>query len=353
MVLIAVRNLNGFTNKNMINGNRIEKYDEDSALTLLNILKKITDWDIFHFYIPGVKINGIFNSKLRKDKNPSASVKLSKLSGACYYTDYATGESMNSVQYVQGLYSCNFDQALQKINVDFGLGLGGSKVIKDFQKLVTSYEQPEKITSYRRIDVFTRRMTTEELAYWSKRFITEEELKKNYIFGIDRLYLDGQRITNPKHMLRFAYYFPKIQKWKIYTPYADKSKGEFKWISNLPIDVIECLWNIRPDKICVGTKSRKDRIILQKWIPETFSCQNESDVSISPDNINIITSNSEKCYLFFDNDEAGVKHCQYYNQFEMDYINIPKQLKVKDPDEFIVKYGPQALEAFLHNKKLI
>lgn len=340
-----------------VKGNIVDRYNEGNVLNIENILRKITSYDIYRFYTPSnFKLGQSFNSPFRKDKNPSFSIKQSKTTGEIYHLDYAKPEDNgNCFQYVKRLYNCNFDEALRHINNDFQLGLGSSIIIENPRYLTVTklYEQPEKITQYKRIDVFTRPFTKEELAYWNLRFISAEELHKNYIFGIDKLLLDGQRITNPKKMLRYAYYFPKLDKWKIYTPYADKSKNEYKWISNLSIDIVECLNSIKEDKLCVGTKSRKDRIIMQKFIPETFSTQNESEVAISPIDISHIIEKSKKCYLFYDNDEPGVKSCKYYNQFGLDYVNIPKTLGVKDPDEFVVKYGLNAFEDFLKNNKLI
>lgn len=338
----------------MVKGNVIDNFDTTNILNIENILKKVTAYDIYKFYTPfSFKLGQSFKSPFRSDKNPSFSIKQSKTTGEIYHLDYAKSkDGGNCFQYVKKMYNCNFNEALEHINSDFGLGLNRG-IIKDYKSIITTYEQPEKITRYKRIDVFTRKMNHEELAYWAKRFITEDELNKNYIFGINVLLLDGQKITNPKHMLRFAYYFPKRDKWKIYTPYADKSKGEFKWISNLSIEVIECLNLLIPDKNCLGSKSRKDRIINQKFIPETFSTQNEAEVSISPENIDYILTHSKHCYLFFDNDTQGVKSCQYYNTFGLDYINIPKELGVKDTDEFVVRYGLDAYEFFLKNNKII
>lgn len=343
----------------MIRGKIIDRYNDDITLNIDNILKKITVYDIYHFYTPfPFKLGHDYKSPLRIDRNPSFSVKQSKLTGQVYHIDYARAEhpySGNCFQYVSGLYRCDFNEALEHINTDFQLGLGGQLLLPNakYLEITKGYDQPEKIVQYKHIDVFTRKMNQSEIDFWNRRYINSDELNRNYIFGFDRLFLDGQRITNPKHMLRFAYYFPKLDRWKIYTPYADKKKKEYKWVSNLSLDVVECITSIRPDKICLGTKSRKDRILLQKFVPETFSTQNESEAGISPDNIEFIKDNSQRCILFYDNDEQGVKSCKFYNQFGLGYVNLPKGLDAKDPDEMVVKYGLNALENFLKNKKII
>lgn len=344
----------------MVKGKIVEHFKEDNnTLNIENILKRITAYDIYHFYTPfPFKLGRDYSSPLRTDKNPSFSIKQSKTTGQIYHIDYARTEepfSGNCFQYIKGLYRCDFNSALEHINTDFQLGLGGQLLLPNakYLEITKKYEQPEKIIQYKRIDVFHRKMNNEEIAFWNRRFINTDELNRNYIFGFDRLFLNGQRITNPKNMLRFAYFFPKLNRWKIYIPYADKKKGEYKWISNLPIDVVECLNCLNPDKIALGSKSRKDRILLQKFVPETFSGQNESEVAFSPEDIKYIKNHSKRVILFFDNDEQGVKSCKFYNKFGLEYINLPKDLDAKDPDEMVVKYGIDALEIFLRNKKII
>lgn len=343
----------------MVKGRQVIVYEEETTLNPENIFKKITAYDIYRFYTPfAFKLGRDYCSPLRRDRTPSFSIKQSKSTGNVYHIDYAHPEhplSGNCFQYVEGLFRCNFFEALDKINHDFQLGLGGQLLLPNpaYKTITQGYEQPEKVTQYKRIDVFTRKMSDSEMRnFWDLRFINRDELNKNYIFGIDRLLLNGQRILNPKNMLRFAYYFPKIDKWKIYTPYADKRKGEFKWISNLAIDVVECLNMLKPDKLALGSKSRKDRIILQKFIPETFSGQNESEVAISPEDIEFIKAHSNRQVLFFDNDEQGVKSCKFYNQYGLGYVNTPKG-EPKDPDAYVLKYGLDGLEKFLKDRNLI
>jgi len=338
----------------MIKGKIFER-DSNKDLTYDNILKKITTYDIFHFYIPHKLVLGhIFSSYLRKDSSPSASVKISKTTGEIYYIDYGHNVTMNAVQYVMAIFNINFNEALQKINNDFGLGLGKGQVNESkYLTIINKYEQPKKETVYKRIDVFTRKPTSEELRYWNLRCIDASELKPENIFTFDRLYLDGKKIPNYSNLLQFAYYFPELDKFKIYTPYANKAKGEYKWISNVPFEYVEGLEHLKKDKPCIIQKSRKDSIILRKFIPEVCNTQSESEVAIPSNIIDYIKENSNKQTIWWDNDATGVRACTYYNQFGYDYINIPKN-REKDIDEMVVKNGGlPTLEKFLKEKGLI
>ena len=55
-------------------------------LSAENILKKVTEYDIFKYYISGLEAPGKkFCSELRKDRNPSCSIKI-LTSGKAFYS---------------------------------------------------------------------------------------------------------------------------------------------------------------------------------------------------------------------------------------------------------------------------
>ncbi len=73
----------------MITGRIIDHYNEDNVLNIENILKKISAYDIYRFYTPfSFKISHSYQSPLRKDSDPSFSIKQSKTTGQIYHIDY-------------------------------------------------------------------------------------------------------------------------------------------------------------------------------------------------------------------------------------------------------------------------
>jgi len=333
----------------MIKG-KIYQRDDSKDLTYANILSKITDFDIFMFFTPHKwSLNQSFHSPFRKDPNPSFQIKISKTSGTIYWLDYATGDTGNSIQYVQKLYDINYNEALKRINEYFQLGLGSNKKIEDpvYKSFTKKYEQPIEIKSYRRIDVWTKKFSLEELAYWKRFNITLEELKKFNIYSISEYRIDGSRQPMIQNGPLFGYYYPEKDSWKLYAPLEKK---ENKWKSNVPFYTLEGLDTLKKNKICIGAKSRKDRIVISKFIKECFTTQNESETCITPENIQYIKEHCIECYLFWDSDNKGVEACKYYNQFGFKYINIPKNLGVKDPAEFVEKFGLEAFKNFLKEK---
>lgn len=328
------------------------KDKNNKELTANNILRLITSWDIFKYYIPvKFSLNQAFSSPFRKDNSPSCSIKRSNTSGEIYFLDYASDLKLNCFKFVMKLFNCNFNEALGYINNHFGLGLENGE-IKDFKSIISKYDQPAREKEYKRFDVFVRNFTNEELQYWNLRFLSKDNIKKNNIYSYDKILINGEKqIRTDK--ISFAYYYSGIDSWKIYTPFADRTKGEYKWLSNVPIDHIEGLNNLKKDKLSIGTKSKKDALITRLFIPETYELQNESNVCINYKNIEYIKDNSLEGYLWFDNDLPGVEACSYYNSFGLKYINIPKVLNAKDQDQFVTTLGLKKFEQFLKDKKLI
>lgn len=327
------------------------KIIESQNITEEFILSKISYYDIFHFYVPNLKINQSFSSPFRKDKSPSATIKISKTTGVPYYYDFSTEETMNVWQYLKKLFGKDYNEVMHMVASDMGIIKNDQH--RDYKKIISKYEQPSIEKGYQRFDVWTRKYTKEEADYWNLRYLDISDLKLGNIFAYEKFSIDGKTMFKTNGLLSFALYYPSIDSWKIYTPHADKSKGQYKWLTNVPIDHIEGLNQLKKDKLCIGTKSRKDTLITSKFIPEVFECQNESIASINDENLKYIQNNSKECYLWFDNDATGVKSCTHYNQFGLKYVNIPTTLGVKDQDEFIVKYQPEAFKQFLKEKRLI
>ena len=115
-----------------------------SQLSKENILKKISTYDIYRFYHGNFKINEPTVNRHRGEKDPSLIIG-NKVSNELTHKDFGNyrwrGDAFHFVEQVHG---CDFPTALQIIDRDFNLGLGGGK-IKEGKKVIT-WEQPEAIT---------------------------------------------------------------------------------------------------------------------------------------------------------------------------------------------------------------
>lgn len=286
-------------------------------LTLESILDKVSDYDIYRFYIGhDFALGKPFNSPFRKDDNPSFCVSVTR-SGKLHHIDFGDSEKRGDcVDLVMQLLFLDYMGALYRIDLDFGIGNG---------KVKSSYKRPEfsETTQTQKrvlIQVTSRSFDTADLTYWNSYGISERELKENNVYAVKKLFLDRKRHPLADTDLVFGYLFE--DSWKIYRPLAPKRE---KWLSSVPADRMSGLHRITPGCTkAVITKAKKDEMVLAKFIPNVCSVQNESTVAISKENINLLTGRCGSVFLNFDSDEVGVQSCKYYNQFGFSWVNCPR-----------------------------
>jgi hypothetical protein len=287
-------------------------------LSIKSILAKIGPYDIYRFYLGDFTLAKAMKSPFRKDKHPSFSVRMGQ--SGLYHIDYGD-ESFRGdcFKLVQQLWGLTFDQALEKIDKDFGLGITGGPT-RNYQRIILQYDEPEMERKYVHILVITRKLNSEELAYWNQYHLSADDLKKNHVYGVEKVYMNRRLIPNYGKGLRFAYF--SEPHWKIYKPTA--KKGEKFYPNNIPNDMMEGLGNLMNCDIGIITKSRKDRMVISKIFPNVCSTQNESPAAINEDNLTFIQQNCKQPYIAFDNDKPGKKASQHYtNEYGWKHINVP------------------------------
>lgn len=115
----------------------------------------ITMQDIVNKY--GIKHKGaMFNCPFHKDQNASA--KFYRNSFYCF----SCNKTGDLIQFVQHLYNLTFQEAMQKINVDFGLGLDNNTKI-DKNKIL-------EIERKRKQEELAKKRKTEEYIKLSDKF---------------------------------------------------------------------------------------------------------------------------------------------------------------------------------------
>ena len=96
------------------------------------ILSKITEYDIFVYYIPSFKNLGKkFRSELREDNSPTVSIIA--YNNKLLYKDFGNPDhTFDCFNYIRYKYNCNFIDALRIIDCDFNLGLSSKKDVIKF-----------------------------------------------------------------------------------------------------------------------------------------------------------------------------------------------------------------------------
>lgn len=325
-------------------------------LSVQNILSKISEYDVFKYYMPDHhwEINRTTYSPFRKENRPSFAI-YSK-DGRLSFIDHSDISLRGSCfEFVKLLYNLDYNAALEKIDRDFGLGIRNKPLDpnNDYKKIVTRYQQPENLEKmYSHIQVITRKFTSEELQYWNEYHQDISDLRSEGIYSIKKLYLNRKLLPLKDTELRFGYFYDGH--WKIYRPFGN----EFKWIpNNVPITMMDGKDNLKPDELAFIQKSKKDYMVIKKLYPHTCAVQNEGWACFSNENVEFLKANSNRQVLSFDSDGPGVKNSKIITEmFNFDYCNVHRYYLnegIKDWALFAKTYGLQVVEHYLKQKGII
>jgi len=323
-------------------------------LTVENVLKRISEYDIFRHYMKNrFELNHPTYSPFRYEENPS--FLIGNKYGTLYFIDFAdTDKRGDCFEFVKKLYGISMSEALKMIDRDFGLGILPEHNTGEYKRIKSSYKQPEELGKrYSVIQVVTRKFTKEELSYWNQYYQDIDDLRANKVYSIDKMYLNRKLFPLKPTELRFGYLYGSS--WKIYRPFGSRKT---KWVpNNVPIDTLEGKENITNCEKAFINKSKKDHMIISKLFPHSCAVQNEGIACFSEENILFLRKNSKKQILSFDSDVVGVKNSQQITQiFGFDYCNVPKKYLsegIKDWADLAKEYGLDVIEEYLKEKKII
>jgi len=325
-------------------------------LTVENVLKLVTEYDIFRWYMPekGWKLNSVTLSPFRRERNPSFLIGTKH--GRISFIDFAdTSLRGDCCDFVRLLFNLpGIGDALLLIDKDFGLGLADGKPTHHYKKVVGEYKQPANLSKrYVLIQAKTRKFTKEELSYWNQYHQSEDDLKANGVYSIKELYLNKEKFPLKETELRFGYLYDGH--WKIYRPFGDKKT---KWVpNNVPITMMDGREDIKNCELAFINKSKKDYMVMKKVFPCCCAVQNEGIACFSQENVEYIKANSDKQILSFDSDVTGVANSQQITKlFDFGYLNVPKRhLKegIKDWADLAKAYGLKRIEDYLRFKTIL
>jgi 5S rRNA maturation endonuclease (ribonuclease M5) len=250
------------------------------------------------------------------------------------------------------LYNIEYRDALEKIAADFGI----TDEVK-YKEVIEKLPPAEVIKPKKapKIIVSTRTFTTQELKYWEEYDQGLEDLKRENIYAPKEIWVNNEKKILIKDEFTFCYYYPEIDRWKIYKPFAKK---EFKWFSNVPFDYIENIKNVENCKKVLIAKSKKDKMVLQKALnydcmitsqAEDLSCFNEESIRI--------LKTCKSVYTVFDNDTKG-KSASWTltNNFAFKHCNVPDKYLVEGITDFADLfriYGSYRVREQFVKKKII
>lgn len=326
-------------------------------LTPESILKRVSEYDIYRYYIGrDFPINKPFKSVLPGRKDDTPSLIVGNKSGFLYHFDFGDsryrGNCFNFVQQMTGALT-HYD-ALIRIDKDLKLGILDKDIHGNYKEIIASYKKPESIEKTKPptiIQVRSKKFDLTELKYWESYYQSEEDLKRENIYSVKELYVNKQRFSISPTEMVFGYLYD--DKWKIYRPFTKNKK--MKWLTNVPIYTMDGLENIKSCKKAIITKSKKDKMVLQKIFPCVCSVQAENIAAINEENLTYLKKNSKEQYVNFDSDPPGKKNSwEYTAAFDMKHINVPDEyLPIKDFADLAKEKGLDTVKDYFIQKGLI
>ena len=317
-------------------------------LTAQWILSRITDLEIFYYYHGAFTLNKSCKSPFDMSKRDTATFFVGTSGEIVFYT-FRDRLNLNCFQYVMKSYNVSFDRALTIIAEDFGLiDIGTSKVSK---KLRAEALKIDKLVASETLIQFTHkpweRGIGKPVTYWHSYEITIEELRRERVYCVDRLFINKVEIPNTTNEPRFAYVETSTsgkEYVKIYLPYAKEGK---KWFSNMPLTMCGGLRELTYRcNLIVPCKSKKDQILMKRLFQDVLWMQNESLGAFSKDLINIIEEEYDSALLIFGSDkhaqaaaeeiirELGPKY-KFWHTPEEDY----ERHQIEDPAGYTKAFG--------------
>lgn len=311
-------------------------------LTKEAILRRISELDMFFYYIPSFQTLGRkFMSELRDDGQfPSASVIM--YNGRPMYKEFGKGEcSQDIFGYVQLKFGVNFYDALKIIANDFNLMGTGKIPTRNFFGQVSEVEIIEQKVK-KNIRVKFRKWDNRDKLYWWDRYkISSLLLTEHQVYPLEGYYYGSY--WYPSKELTYGYY-SHPDKWKIYRPLNEEGR---KWpVGNFTKDIF-CGYDQLPwlgEKLII-TSSRKDMICWRLLNYHSINPQGELN------NFDVLFIENLKhrfpnLYLNYDNDEAGIKNANSLLKLFpfLILIYIPEH---KDLSDYIWKEGLEKAEVMV------
>ena len=309
----------------MFSSKRIKR----SPLNEESILKKVSEYDIYSYYIGDFRLGIVFSSPLHKDRNPSFGI-FAGTNGRLMFNDYVKGAG-TCFNFVMKLFVVDYWTALNIINNDMKLGLESSTNVSRVEKKYdpTNYK-PNK--NEIRMAIKKRKWNLSDKLYWKESYqITCETLIKFNVYPISHYYINGVAIrTGP---VAYAYHLAKGV-YKIYQPNLKRNEGKF--FTNVSLDTP---WQgvrqiPKGGDILLITSSLKDVLSLYECGYNAIAPHTEHQI-LTNRLFNYYKSRWKHIVIFYDHDKAGLMHAERWKEeFGLPFITTEND-RAKDPSDYV------------------
>ena len=315
-------------------------YSTKTAITmsLRDLLEKVSDYDIYSYYLGSIKPKKLINSPLRPDdKIPSFAIFPTN-DGTLLFKDHGTGVAGNALKFLKLYKGIDTREELERelLRIVRKMNpMSGEVQIKSVKTVGLGLTD---------IGIVRQKFTETDKAYWGQFCIHESTLKKFDVFSI-KYFLCNNIVRGVYKNDNPMYAYKVDDKFKIYRPLASKYT---KWRTNLTNENIQGYKQLAPfGNILFITKSLKDVMCLYEMGFSAISPSSET--TFIPDSIlEELKTRFKHIIILFDRDKAGVKNARKYSkQYGLDAIFVHKKFKAKDISDAVDSAGFLAVKDWL------
>ena len=299
-------------------------YSTRTAITmsLKDLLDKLTDYDIYSYYVGQFKIGKLFNSPLRSDdKNPSFAI-FKGMNGGLFFKDHGSGEGGNAIKFVKLYKNINTKDELERelLRIVRKMNPNSGNVTRTY-----SYSVDSGPTD---IGIVRQPFTDVDKQYWKQFHISIDTLRKFQVFSIK--YFLCNRVVRGTYKETSPMYAYKVDdKFKIYRPLASKYT---KWRTNLTNRNVQGLSELPVEggNLLIITKSLKDVMCLYEMGFNAIAASSETTF-IPDDILDSLRHKWKNVIMLYDRDKTGMLESRKYSkQYKLDALFVHKRFKAKD-----------------------
>ena len=301
------------------------------SMSLRDLLDKLSDYDIYSYYLGSFKPGKLINSPLRPDdKIPSFAIFPSK-TGDLLFKDHGTGIAGNALKFIKLYKGIDTREELERelLRIVRKMNpMGGEAKAKSIKTVGLGLTD---------IGIVRQPFTEVDKAYWKQFHISIETLKLYNVFSIK--YFLCNNIVRAIYKEDSPMYAYKVyDKFKIYRPLAPKLT---KWRTNLTVRHVQGLeqLNLEGGNLLIITKSLKDVMCLHEMGFNAISAASETTF-IPEDILRKLKKKWKHIVILYDRDAAGMQNArQYGKQYGLDAIFVHKKFKAKDVSDAVKVNG--------------
>lgn len=304
-------------------------YSTRTAITmsLKDLLDKLTDYDIYSYYVGQFKIGKLFNSPLRSDdKNPSFAI-FKGINGGLFFKDHGSGEGGNAIKFVKLYKNINTKDELERelLRIVRKMNPNSGNTICTY-----SYSVDSGPTD---IGIVRQPFTDVDKRYWKQFHISIDTLRKFQVFSIK--YFLCNRVVRGTYKETSPMYAYKVDdKFKIYRPLASKYT---KWRTNLTNRNVQGLSELPVEggNLLIITKSLKDVMCLYEMGFNAIAASSETTF-IPDDILDSLRHKWKNVIMLYDRDKTGMLESRKYSkQYKLDALFVHKRFKAKDVSDAV------------------